>query len=513
MIQAPKWKPTQTLVAPPGPKRSAVDMEAAGLKRVRLLHQVSRHGTRKVALALESALPAEVSWGLGAVLQASCGLEGHLPSEKLELLASLPRNPVLLPALLALALPEPPEDAYDVLRPCPPSQAQLRALGRLHRRQAWLCLRNMAHMPENEAALLQSAPLRALLFHTLQRGLHNYEGGVSSQLHEVEPYSPQPHLTISTLELAEAVDESGGAPEAGLGEGEANYNSRRSGGGGRGRGARRVSGVVRGKRADDAGARAEAALARGTTSHLMMNLDGGSRSISGREAPLPSEEFDPAVQGTAAELLGCLCRQAKLDDLPVRLPPEACCPLPESVPELCSLLATLLRCGEHHLVIPTTETLARLCAVDANEAHLHAMFAAEPCLAAVLADSLDPDATTHAAAHAAAQPAAHDHLEAVLDVLVVLSAAPLPLRLLLAKERSLLPRLLGLLGPPTPPSTSRRAAAVLHNLASAPGNHNVFRPYEAGLLGLAMHPTGDFGANSGTVIHEVALELNPTPAW
>merc|ERR1740136_341083 len=136
-------------------------MEAAGLKRVRLLHQVSRHGTRKVALALESALPAEVSWGLGAVLQASCGLEGHLPSEKLELLASLPRNPVLLPALLALALPEPPEDAYDVLRPCPPSQAQLRALGRLHRRQAWLCLRNMAHMPENEAALLQSAPLRA----------------------------------------------------------------------------------------------------------------------------------------------------------------------------------------------------------------------------------------------------------------------------------------------------------------------------------------------------------------
>ena len=43
-----------------------------------------------------------------------------------------------------------------MLRPCPPAEAQLRALRRLHRRQAWLCLRNMAHMPENEAVRLQS---------------------------------------------------------------------------------------------------------------------------------------------------------------------------------------------------------------------------------------------------------------------------------------------------------------------------------------------------------------------
>ena len=156
MIQAPKWKPTQALVAPSGPKRSPVDIEVAGAKRVRLLQHVNQHGTRKVALALESTLPAEVSWGLGAVLQASCGLEGHVASEKVEQLASLSRNPALLPALLALALPEPPEEAHDVLRPCPPGAAQLRALGRLHRRQAWLCLRNMAHMPENEAALLQA---------------------------------------------------------------------------------------------------------------------------------------------------------------------------------------------------------------------------------------------------------------------------------------------------------------------------------------------------------------------
>ena len=104
--QAPKWKPPQALVAPSAPKRSPVDIEAAGAKRMRLLQHVNQHGARKVVLALESALPAEVSWGLGAVLQASCGLEGHVASEKLEQLASLSRNPALLTALLALALPE-----------------------------------------------------------------------------------------------------------------------------------------------------------------------------------------------------------------------------------------------------------------------------------------------------------------------------------------------------------------------------------------------------------------------
>ena len=103
---APKWKPAQALVAPSAPKRSPVDIEAAGAKRMRLLQHVNQHGARKVVLALESSLPAEVSWGLGAVLHASCGLEGHVASEKLEQLASLSRNPALLTALLALALPE-----------------------------------------------------------------------------------------------------------------------------------------------------------------------------------------------------------------------------------------------------------------------------------------------------------------------------------------------------------------------------------------------------------------------
>jgi hypothetical protein len=268
MIQAPKWKPTQGLVAPSGPKRSPVDIEVAGAKRVRLLQQVNQHGARKVALALESALPAEVSWGLGAVLQASCGLEGHVASEKLEQLASLTRNPALLPALLALALPEPPEDAHDVLRPCPPGAAQLRSLDRLHRRQAWLCLRNMAHMPENEAVLLQSPQLRALLLLTLQRSLH-----------EVEPYA-LPHLTLATLELAETMDDSGGAAESGLGEGEI-YSSRRAGGGARGRGARRVSGAARSKRASGA---AEEARGPSAASPLVINLEGCSGP--GRGTPL-----------------------------------------------------------------------------------------------------------------------------------------------------------------------------------------------------------------------------------
>ena len=52
--QAPKWKPAQALVAPSAPKRSPVDIEAAGAKRMRLLQHVNQHGARKVVLALES---------------------------------------------------------------------------------------------------------------------------------------------------------------------------------------------------------------------------------------------------------------------------------------------------------------------------------------------------------------------------------------------------------------------------------------------------------------------------
>lgn len=186
----------------------------------------------------------------------------------------------------------------------------------------------------------------------------------------------------------------------------------------------------------------------------------------------------------------------------MRLPTEMPSGVPESVPELGALLTQLLRCGEPSLVVPAIESLARLSAVDQNEPHLHALFAAEPSVASVLVDHLEPEADPLAPL-----------LEAALDTLCVLSAAALPLRLHLAKERSLLPRLLTLLGSPASQAHSRRAAIILHNLTSAPGNHNAFRPYEAGLLGLAMNPPGETGANAGTLISEVTLELNPTPAW
>ena len=44
--------------------------------------------------------------------------------------------------------------------------------------------------------------------------------------------------------------------------------------------------------------------------------------------------------------------------------------LPESVPELCSLLTTLLRSGEPSLVRPLVDALGRLSASDLNEARL-----------------------------------------------------------------------------------------------------------------------------------------------
>ena len=80
-----------------------------------------------------------------------------------------------------------------------------------------------------------------------------------------------------------------------------------------------------------------------------------------------------------------------MEELLVRLPTEMPSGVPESVPELGALLTQLLRCGEPSLVVPAIESLARLSAVDQNEPHLHALFAAEPSVASVLVDHLEPE--------------------------------------------------------------------------------------------------------------------------
>ena len=483
--QMARWKQSHPVGTPVGTsaKRGNADTEAAAAKRSRLLQHIGRHGARKVTLALESTLPAEVTWGLNSALHASCGVEGNSTSEKLEALVNLTKNPALLGALLPLALPEAADEAQDVLRPCPPSEAQLRALRKLHRRQAWLALRNMSLITDNEGPMLQSAPLRALLIHTLQRGFHEAE--------------PLPPLTLAVVELAEPDDSAAAESSVPV----VQY-------GGRGRARARSAYGVRGRYPKPAGDAASSSAA----STLVLNVEAGTGP--GRDVPLLSEEFEPRLHGLAAEVLSNICRQARLDDLLVRLPADAALSssMPENVPELCGLLAQLLRCGDPALCTPAVEAVSRLCAVDHNESHLHAMFAAEPSLASVFVASLDPE---EASGGGPLQPDDRARLqEAALDVLCVFSAAALPLRLHLARERSLLPRLLALVGGGSNlQSASRRAAAVLHNLASAPGNHNAFRPYEGALAGLAMHPPGEYGANMGTVIAEVALELNPTPAW
>ena len=481
--QMARWKQSHAIGAPVGAsaKRGTADTEAAAAKRAKLLQHIGRHGARSLTLALESTLPAGVTWALTSALHASCGAEGNSTSEKLEALVNLTKNPPLLGALLPLALPEAADEAQDALRPCPPNEAQLRALKKLHRRQAWLVLRNMSLIADNEGPMLQSAPLRALLIHTLQRGFHEAE--------------PLPPLTRAVVELAEPDDSAAAESSAPVRE---SY-------GGRGRARARSAYGVRGRYPKAAGIASSSAA-----STLVVNVEAGTGP--GREVPLLSEEFEPRLHGLAAEVLSNICRQARLDDLLVRLPADAALSssMPENVPELCGLLTQLLRSGEVALAMPAVEAAARLCAVDHNESHLHAMFAAEPSLASVFIASLEPEDANGGAL----PPDDRARLqEAALDVLCVFSAAALPLRLHLARERSLLPRLLALVGGTNPQGASRRAAAVLNNLASAPGNHNAFRPYEGALAGFAMHPPGEFGANVGTVIAEVALELNPTPAW
>ena len=81
-------------------------------------------------------------------------------------------------------------------------------------------------------------------------------------------------------------------------------------------------------------------------------------------------------------------------------------------------------------------------------------------------------------------------VDAALDALVTLSHGPVPLRVALAHERLLLPRLVRLVSAPgSQPCLHavRRAAQVLANLADAPECHSALRPYEWMLVHVAMH--------------------------
>ena len=106
--------------------------------------------------------------------------------------------------------------------------------------------------------------------------------------------------------------------------------------------------------------------------------------------------------------------------------------------------------------------------------------------------------------------------EAALESLFCLSSLPLSppasavvlsTKITLAREPAMLPRLLSLLQQPTAGHVSRRAAQVLLNLATAPGNHNYFRQYEWALAHLALHPQNESNTTVAPVIADILAAL------
>ena len=162
-------------------------------KRIKLAETLRAHTPRKILLALESGVPEEVGWALHALLVISAPPNEAAPIDRLADTLSLVRNPVLLRALLPVAVPPQPGKGSDAaLYPCPPASVHTRALGMAQCRQAWLVLRNMSFVPENEAPLAASEPLRRLLLNTLRRAFLAHED--------------EPALTASDLASPESPD-------------------------------------------------------------------------------------------------------------------------------------------------------------------------------------------------------------------------------------------------------------------------------------------------------------------
>ena len=154
-------------------------------RRARFQAQLQeRYTPRKVLLALDSGVPEEISWALNGLILASCPPENQNPStpaDRLSELVSLVRIPHMLRVLLPIAT-RPHEAAAankkrksSALFPTPPAAATTRELALTNWRQAWVLLRNMSLMPENEGTLAQSAALRRLLLHTLRSAFRDHD--------------------------------------------------------------------------------------------------------------------------------------------------------------------------------------------------------------------------------------------------------------------------------------------------------------------------------------------------
>ncbi|KAL3932319.1 MAG: hypothetical protein SGPRY_000749, partial [Prymnesium sp.] len=398
-------------------------------KRQRATAEAHVWQPRKLALSLDSGQPAEVSWALETLLLASCPPDSSTVPDRLEPLVSFPRNPSLLRALLPHALPPPPGPEASPLLPIPPAHVTALRLRRLQQQQAWLLLRNASLMPENEAPLALSQPLRRLLFYTLRSALQEHER--------------QPALTPRDVQLQDA-------SEMGLcsSDTEATLLAdmptqcalnplcvRGFRHGGRGGPCKVVPPAAH---SSILARQAERAVVTRATTHEYAErsriMHGGETCnpilSGGSGPPLLSNAFDASVHGYAAEVFSTVCRQANCLCSPLRSscpqylsaliigppsgPPNLFSPfdaipgvpcaqvkldewgervhLPGDSPctpaVLTELLSSLLRCGEVSLVLPAIESFGRLAMIEENEVHLLRMIETEPVLISVLSNAL-----------------------------------------------------------------------------------------------------------------------------
>jgi len=140
-------------------------------KRARLGETLKQHSNRRVLCALESALPEEVSWALGSLLLSSAPNNEVAGGDRLSEMCNLAKSPDLLLALLPIALQSPINMPARALQPFSTAAVHTTALCTAHCRQAWLVLRNLSLVQENESPLVHgpgSKGLIRLILHTLR---------------------------------------------------------------------------------------------------------------------------------------------------------------------------------------------------------------------------------------------------------------------------------------------------------------------------------------------------------
>jgi len=212
-----------------------------------------------------------------------------------------------------------------------------------------------------------------------------------------------------------------------------------------------------------------------------------------------------------------MCRQVRLDELE----PLLTVPLLSTAAtagrgggasgggavELCELLSSVARCAEPAFSGMAIEAIGRLSSIDSNEPALVQMALAHPELLRVLIAALSELHGTSPTPSAdelvpPLHPPASALQEAAVEALVTLtSGSSLKLRICLAAERMLVPRLLRLVSTPAASGAhiARRAAQILVHLADAPECHDALRQHEWMMMHMALHDP----QSSGPLVSEV----------